>query len=233
MRMGKRITGALDRARAAAQRAKNFMLDYAYLMTLGAALTVVAASALYTWQLRQKGEIQATADAPEVQASALPASTPEPLSTAVPLATMAPMGIASTVRLGGTTVRPVSGGALRESDPTAPVYWEALSCFQPHAGLDLAGAQDEEVLLVMDGTVTRTVRDELWGWRVEVAQTDGQTALYAGLAQSLVQEGQHVTRGQAIGTLLGRVPCEAEMGAHLHLELARDGEAQNPQTILP
>ena len=231
--MGKRIQGALKRASAAAQRAKEFMLDYAYLMTLGAALTVVAASALYTWQIRQEGQIQAAADAPEVQVSASPTPTLEPLPTAVPLATMAPMGIASTVRLGGTTVRPVSGRTLRESNPTAPVYWEALSCFQPHAGLDLAGTEGEEVLLVMDGTVTQAVRDELWGWRVEVLQTDGQTALYAGLAESFAQAGQHVTRGQAIGTLLQRVPREAEMGAHLHIELSREGEAQDPKTILP
>ena len=229
--MGKRMQGAFARVGATARRAKEFMLDYAYLMTLGAALTVVAASALYTWQLRQEGQIQAAADAPEVRETASP--TLEPLPTAVPLATMAPMGIASTVRLGGSTVRPVSGGALRESDWATPVYWEALSCFQPHAGLDLAGAAGEEVRLVMDGTVTQAVRDEMWGWRVAVAQTDGQTAVYAGLAESLVQAGEHVTRGEAIGTLLERIPCEAEMGAHLHLELSREGKAQDPKDILP
>lgn len=231
--MKEKIRAALARVGAVTRRAKELALEYAYLMTLGAALTVVAASALYTWQLRQEGEIQAAADAPEVQVSALPSPTRQPLPTAVPLATMAPMGIASTVRLGGTTVRPVPGGVLRECDAAAPVYWEALSCFQPHAGLDLAGSEGEEVLLAMDGTVTRTVRDELWGWRVEVAQTDGQTAVYAGMAGSLVHEGQNVTRSQTLGALMDAVPCEAELGAHLHMELSSDGEARDPESILP
>ena len=225
------IARALKRAGEAKRQLKEFVLDYAYLMTLGAALVVVAASALYTWQLRQEGQIQAAADAPEISATAEP--TPQPTATAVPLPTMAPMQIASTVKLGGSTVRPVKGKTLRAFDLSEPVLWETLSCLRVHAGLDIAGEAGEDVLLAMDGTVSKTARDELWGWRVAVEQTDGQTALYAGLSLLTVTEGQHVTRGQTLGQLMEAVPCEAELGTHLHMELTREGETRDPVTILP
>ena len=38
---------------------------------------------------------------------------------------------------------------------------------------------------------------------------------------------------QTIGTLLEQVPCEAELGTHLHLELTRDGQRRDPADILP
>ena len=226
-----RFSGAMRRAGEAARQAKEFFLDYAYLMTLGAALLVVAASALYTYQLRDGSGIQAAANAPEIEETVVP--TLQPLPTAAPLATIAPLQIASTVKLGGTTVRPVKGAVLRGFDLSVPVYWEALSCVRVHAGLDLAGTPGEDVLCASDGTVTQAARDELWGWRVTVAQTDGQTAVYAGLASSLVQQGQNVTRAQPLGALLERIPCEAELGAHLHMELSRDTLARDPAEILP
>ncbi len=228
MRMEKR---RVSRVLAAMLRAKAFMLDYAYLVTLGAALTVIAASALFTWQMRQE-DVQAAANAPEIaQETAKPLPTPGPTSS--PLPTLAPLNALSVAHLGGTRVRPVSGAVLREGDPTVPILWEALACYQPHAGLDLAGAAGEDVLCAADGSVSLAVRDELWGWRVEVEQTDGQRARYCGLATCLVTAGQNVTRGQPLGLLLDAVPCEAELGAHLHLELSQDGAWRDARALLP
>lgn len=50
------------------------MLDYAYLVTLGAVIAIIAGSALYTRQLRaqQEAGVQAAAPAPEI------AATPQP-----------------------------------------------------------------------------------------------------------------------------------------------------------
>ena len=211
-------------------RFREWMLDHAYWVTLGAVLTIIAASALYTRGLeRQAADVQAAAHAPEIAETA----TPEPETTLMPLATLAPLSLYSMLKPGGTTVRPVSGGVIRGFDSETPVLWEALSCVQLHAAVDLAGEVGEKVHCVMDGTVSGTVRDELWGWRVAVAQTDGQQAVYAGLAACDVSAGQNVTRGQTIGTLLERIPCEAELGTHLHLELTQDGERRDPTDILP
>lgn len=117
-------------------RFREWMLDHAYWVTLGAVLTVIAASALYTRGLeRQAADVQAAAHAPEIAETA----TPEPETTLMPLATLAPLSLYSMLKPGGTTVRPVSGGVIRGFDSETPVLWEALSCVQLHAAVDLAG----------------------------------------------------------------------------------------------
>lgn len=102
-----------------------------------------------------------------------------------------------------------------------------------HPALDIAGEADEEVRCAKDGVVALAVRDDLWGWRVQVEQTDGRLCEYAGLALSLVEAGQSVTRGQPLGTLLPAIPCESEQAAHLHMTVWADGEAIDPRGMLP
>ena len=220
------------------RRVREWALDNAHLVTLGAVLAVIAASAMYTRQIeRRTGEVQAAAQAAELAASpAAQAVTPLPelAASASPLPTIAPLTLnLQAVRPGGATVWPVSGDVLRGFDGDTPVLWEALSCVRVHAALDIGGEAGEDVLCVMDGTVSRVVRDELWGWRAEVEQTDGSQAAYCGLALCTVSPEQNVTRGQTLGTLMESIPCEAELGPHLHLELTRDGKKENPLELLP
>lgn len=217
---------------------REWVLGNAHWVTLGAVLAVIAASAMYTHQVEQRaGEVQAAAPAAELSASpGVYAATPLPTiaSAASPLPTMAPLTLnLQAVQPGGGTVWPVSGEVLRGFDGDAPVLWEALSCVRVHTALDIGGEAGETVRCAMDGTVARVVRDELWGWRVEVEQTDGRRAGYCGLSVCDVAEGQNVTRGQALGALLERIPCEAELGAHLHLELTREGAKEDPLEMLP
>ena len=75
--------------------------------------------------------------------------------------------------------------------------------------------------------------DELWGWRVVIEQSDGRQVTYSGLESSVVSIGESVTRGQTIGTLLSRIPCEGEMSTHLHLQVRNKGAAQDPEAMLP
>lgn len=77
------------------------------------------------------------------------------------------------------------------------------------------------------------VRDELWGWSVEIRQTDESVCTYVGLSCVLVQAGQTVARGQALGDVLARIPAESELGPHIHLSLARDGQWVDPASTLP
>lgn len=214
--------------KSAAHRAKEWLMDYAYLVTLGAVLAVIAASALYTREIKAKQEqdVQAAAQAAELSATAEP--------TARPMPTLAPLEIHYySPKPGGSTVYPVSGDVIRAYDGELPVYWAALSCVKVHAALDIAGEAEEDVLCVMDGVVAEIARDDLWGWRVAVDQTDGQRMRYAGLLMLSVSAGESVTRGQALGTLMDSIPCEAELGTHLHLELTDGEQMHDPQTVLP
>lgn len=213
---------------AAAARARETLMEHAYLITLGAVVAVIAASAMYTSHLRAEENrgVQAAADAPEIRA------TPTPRPETTPLPTIAPLEAhTAALRTGGGTVWPVSGAIVREHAPKTPVLWAALSCVQAHAGVDIAGEAGESVRAAMDGVVGGVTMDELWGWSVRVEQTDGALATYAGLSAADVREGQSVTRGQTVG-VLGEIPCEAELGPHLHFALERAGEPQDPAELL-
>lgn len=211
------------------QRVRTLMMEYAYLVTLGAMLAVVVGSAIYTKQLKASGEagVQAAANAPEIEVS------PTPVPAVTPLPTIAPLIVRPAALVGMGAAWPIGGKVLRGFDAQSPAYWAQLESWRTHMGLDIAGEAGASVVCCAEGRVKGVTWDELWGWRVAVEQTDGRQVVYAGLESSVVSKGESVTRGQTLGTLLKAIPCEGEMEPHLHLEVRRQGRAQDPETMLP
>lgn len=199
------------------RQAREWLLDYAYWVTLGAMIAVIAGTALYTDHLRSQQNVQAAAPAPEVS------SSPTPQISPIPVPTLAPIRMPSAAG----SVRPVSGRQIRGFS-SQPVFWQGLDCWQSHSAVDLAAEAGETAVCMRDGVVLSCVRDDLWGWHVAVRQTDGAVCTYSGLSCALVQAGQSVVRGQPLGDVMAAVPAESELGAHLHLSLYRDGEAAEP-----
>ena len=217
--MGKRI-----------HRLKAWMMENAYLVTLGCLMAIVVSCAIYTRDLRQSQHsgVPAAADAPETQMTAAPTLTQAP----TPLPTIAPLGVrpAALVDRGGEW--PVNGRILRAHDLQQVVHWQALDMWQTHHGLDIAGDAGEGVKACLDGEVTHAAWDEMWGWRIRIRHADDRETVYAGLASCLTAVGESIRRGQIIGTLLESIPCETEMGTHVHLEMYRGGKAQDPEASL-
>lgn len=216
-------------------KAKEALMEYAYLITLGAVVAVIAASAMYTSRVRTQFEtqsgaqVEAAAGAPEIAAT--PSPSPAPETEITPLPTIAPL-VVGTLGMGAGRVWPVSGEVIRGYTPDEPVFWETLSCYQAHRGVDIGAKAGEEILCVMDGVVEEITRDELWGYSVSVAQTDGSVARYAGIGFCPLLEGMAITRGQMVGEVMEAIPCEAELGAHLHLEYIKDGQGTDPSLLL-
>ena len=196
----------LETVKTRLHQAREWLLDYAYLVTLGAMIAVIAGTALYTDHLRSQQNVQAAA----------------------PVPTLAPIRMPSAAG----SVRPVSGRQIRGFS-SQPVFWQGLDCWQSHSAVDLAAEAGETAVCMRDGVVLSCVRDELWGWSVEIRQTDESVCTYAGLSCVLVQAGQTVARGQALGDVLARIPAESELGPHIHLSLARDGQWVDPASTLP
>ena len=86
----------------------------------------------------------------------------------------------------------------------------------------------------------------------EVLLSDGQPYLYQTVTSDAngdvlfpylprLEEGEayvvfeqpDVARGQALGDVLARIPAESELGPHIHLSLARDGQWVDPASALP
>jgi len=94
-----------------------------------------------------------------------------------------------------------------------------------HDGLDISVAFGTVVTASADGVVVFADRDSGYGRMLKINHGYGYVTLYAHLDRFLVKEGAKVTRGQAIGKvgLSGRTT-----GPHLHYEVWKDGEKQNP-----
>jgi len=213
------------------QRAKDLAAEYAYVVTLACVIAVIVGSAAYTQSVRKQTQdalIEAAAGAPEVEVTAAPTAE----TGITPLPTIVPLSVRVTV-FEERTAWPVEGEVIRHHDLQEAVFWEALDVWQVHAGIDIEGKAEQGVRCAGGGTVKRVTRDALWGGSVEIEQEDGRRTVYRGLALQYVDEGDAVVCGQEIGTLLEGIPCEAELGAHLHMEAVRDGVSQDPLAILP
>jgi murein DD-endopeptidase MepM/ murein hydrolase activator NlpD len=94
-----------------------------------------------------------------------------------------------------------------------------------HEGLYISVAIGTVVTAPADGVVVFANRDSGYGRLIKINHGYGYTTLYGHLEKFLVKEGAKVTRGQPIGKvgMSGRTT-----GPHLHYEVWKDGEKQNP-----
>jgi len=94
-----------------------------------------------------------------------------------------------------------------------------------HPGLDISVAIGTVIRAPADGVVTFAGRESGYGRVLKVSHGYGYSTVYAHLDRSLVKEGARVTRGQPIAKvgLSGRTT-----GPHLHYEVWKDRERQNP-----
>lgn len=99
-----------------------------------------------------------------------------------------------------------------------------------HNGIDLPAPIGTPVRALMDGTII--FRDELsgYGTLVVLRHSDGLTTHYGHLSSVMVELGKQVKAGQILGAVgaTGRAT-----GAHLHFEVRRHGEVEDPLTYLP
>jgi murein DD-endopeptidase MepM/ murein hydrolase activator NlpD len=94
-----------------------------------------------------------------------------------------------------------------------------------HEGMDFVAPIGTPVLATAPGVVTRSEWAGPYGQLVEVAHAEHYKTRYAHLSQRLVQEGQRVGRGQALGHLgnTGR-----STGPHLHYEIEHQRRSVDP-----
>jgi murein DD-endopeptidase MepM/ murein hydrolase activator NlpD len=94
-----------------------------------------------------------------------------------------------------------------------------------HEGLDISVAIGTLVTAPANGVVVFASRESGLGRMLKLNHGYGYTTVYGHLDRLLVKEGTKVSRGQPIGRvgMSGRTT-----GPHLHYEVWKDGEKQNP-----
>lgn len=105
--------------------------------------------------------------------------------------------------------------------------------WEGHGGTDFSagGIYGASIYASRGGTVIYTdpYCTTTYGKYVIIDHGDGYTTIYAHMSKILVSKGQTVSRGQVIGKVgsTGR-----SSGAHLHFEIRKDGERQNPMNYV-
>jgi len=101
---------------------------------------------------------------------------------------------------------------------------------KPHDGIDIAAARGEKISSAGPGEVLYSDRHGGYGNLVVIQHKDGLVTVYAHNLKNLVKKGQRVRTGQEIA-LVG--DSGKASGPHLHFEVRRGADPQNPMGFLP
>ena len=101
---------------------------------------------------------------------------------------------------------------------------------RPHDGIDIAAARGETISSAGSGKVLYSDRHGGYGNLVVIQHEGGLVTVYAHNLKNLVKKGQSVRAGQKIA-LVG--DSGKASGPHLHFEVRRGADPQNPMGFLP
>lgn len=99
-----------------------------------------------------------------------------------------------------------------------------------HRGLDFLAPDGTPVKAAESGTVGFAGDQPGFGLVIRIDHADGLATRYAHLSRADVKVGDAVARGQVIGAV-GH--SGQALQPHLHFEVLKDGEPQNPVDYLP
>jgi len=133
--------------------------------------------------------------------------------------------------LKGTKVVPSRGtGSL--AWPTIGGYISSYQGYRwgrLHKGIDIARPSDYSILAADNGTVVFAGWDGAFGNKIIIDHNNGVRTLYAHLSSINVYVGQTVSKGSRIG-IMGSTGDST--GTHLHFEVYKNGQLQNPLSYL-
>ncbi|MDQ0415859.1 stage II sporulation protein Q [Croceifilum oryzae] len=88
-----------------------------------------------------------------------------------------------------------------------------------------------DVVAALGGTVTRVETNPVVGLQVEVKHENGLITIYQSLAAASAKVGQTVNQGDVIGQA-GMNKFEQADGNHLHFEVRKNNQPQNPEPFI-
>ena len=111
-------------------------------------------------------------------------------------------------------------------------YSKTYKDMRVHAATDFKLPQSAIVFSMGKGLVTSITDDSELGTVVEIDHGNGVIAYYCGLSEELfISEGSAVEGDTKIGTL-GDIPGECEEESHLHLEVFKNGNPIDPESLI-
>lgn len=128
---------------------------------------------------------------------------------------------------------PVEGEVQKEYAKDKLVYSETLKEWVTHTGIDIKAEKTTVVKSAEEGTVTAIKNDPRYGTTVIIEHSDGYETRYANLLTAeFVAVGEKVTKGQTIGTIGDTGAFEILDEPHLHFEILKNGEYEDPTSVI-
>lgn len=129
--------------------------------------------------------------------------------------------------------KPVEGEVMKEYSKDNLIYSETLKEWITHTGIDIKADKTTVVKASEDGKVVAIKNDPRYGTTVIIEHSDGFETRYANLLTAeFVSVGETVSKGQTIGTVGNTATFEIMDDFHLHFEILKDGEYQNPTLFI-
>lgn len=114
------------------------------------------------------------------------------------------------------------------------VFNQTLEQWRTHNGVDFIAEKGTKVMAILGGKVVDVENTTLEGTVVTIEQSDGVIAIYKSLSSEVsVKSGDTVKAGDVIGKVDVTMSTEKKVGAHLHLEMKKNGEFISPLDYLP
>ena len=132
-----------------------------------------------------------------------------------------------------TFIMPVSGEIITEYAKDNLIYSKTLEEWVTHTGIDIEGETSAIVKAAADGTITAIKNDPRFGTTIIISHDNGYETRYANLLTTeFVKVGEKVSQGQTIGTIGNSAVFEIMEKPHLHFELLKNNEYQNPNLFI-
>ena len=128
---------------------------------------------------------------------------------------------------------PVNGEIIKEYAKDNLIYSKTLDEWTTHTGVDIKADKATIVKASCEGTVLGIKNDPRYGLTVIIEHENGYKTIYANLLTAeFVNEGDKVDAGETIGTVGTSGAFESADEPHVHFEVLKDNEYQDPIILL-
>lgn len=128
----------------------------------------------------------------------------------------------------GYFIMPIEAQVIKGYDSQYLQYSATYNDMRLHTGTDLKPIGSNDVLSAGKGVVTLVEENTLFGNVITVDHYDGILIRYCGINNITVKANDEVQAGDILGEV-GTVTNESSDGAHIHIEVFKDGKAVNPE----
>ncbi len=128
------------------------------------------------------------------------------------------------VYVGGTFTWPAPGYYTITSSYGMRLH-PVLKVKKLHTGVDIGAPRNAKIVAANTGTVIKSTYSAAYGNYVVIDHGGGVATLYAHMTKQAVSKGDKVTKGDTIG-YVGSTGYST--GPHLHFEVIRNGQTENP-----